>query len=1670
MGMFDSDIRNAETQVELRKKEARENLKVDKGEEVSPDEMEEVGPEHQESTFRFDQNYKTTPEPSSKGYVDTKKPLEYRNDALQQTDGIGNVVKKNLPEGITLEDLGKNPTTGEEIPYYAPSGRPWTDTEKEAIKLTGDDDDSIEGITEADLSDINGYRMKKQSFLKRRAREASVLVSNFITAIPQAVAAISDLAAHGEMILEQQQLQGYGRLTPLDENVASRGQQVLANEQREGFIGTHLVGEMTEAINPVDETYVPDEVSKGNPFVQVFKNPMNGGIHNFAKGLMAVIGQSAGAMITGKIVAGGIMSAMEKPIEVVAKNMVTKGTANTTDDALVKIAQGGYEAEMATAMKTIEKSITPKIANFAGAAVPSFAEATLMGDQAQASFDRRLKDDKVVISAGDYDKGIADYFDERGVKVRFNNEEPDGKSKEIPLEEYDNLKQGVGNSAAAMNMPLLLLDNMLLFGKYIPGVSTVWGKIEQIASKIAPKEISGVMGKYVANKLPYVAKAAEPLLSGAMQANEEKAQPAIEGTSIEYANALMDKQSNDETAKFLHITANEIAKSYTDPESWNSATMAFASTMLGMPVFAVNEKYNPKGSVKNRLFTGRDYMVGGVFEGRQQKREYDSKKEQVAFLNKVASDPNFSRYYTAAVADNYFQRKKEEAKDNGDTHSYETNDNSQFINDAIKFHNAGKLNDFVTHLTNGQNLDTDAIKALFPENETALNNKTPDEIKRDVSTHIENLKSLAKNIGEINESVKASMPGMREETTNTLTSLLAKSKFTDQRIKELSASVQNNMQLSIDLDKFANGNENTSDEKSSNPLDYLGLKDKNGKTVANKFSSDVEAYAKKFPYDTNTIRDANLLVDYINEKKQVVKILDSFNPKSIDQMFKEKHDKEITHLQKIETERNKVDHHEEIRKDIEAKPEVIDLDEEGNPTQEKIERPEVTLDENEVIEESELPSEPASKRVANKTEAKSVLGKIQSAFNKVKLKGDQRLVRHGEKVEAYDRVTNAIKDESKEEIEFKAKKKELNDAETDRLINEAIDNGATEEDVAKIVSDRKEALSKEIETPSTKAGNIVDTFLRNYLLGTNDESLRSKFSPEAYSKIIEVAKKIKQEYSGWTLYPVDMFVHETEAKIGGVTDLIAMNSKGQIKVIDFKTRNTKEYKEGKKHQKQLSAYAIALNNTHGLDVIGTQIVDIPVDYDTEIENIATLTVDGIKDISFIDHDILQSVAGMKMKSFQDTTKGKDNGDDKNAFDQSSAYKNTVKYNPAERNRDLSNQFNFKTGETVTFKISPNNKENSAEKAWIDILLDGKFVGWLQFEGVDEIRKKVFAGENVKATITATQEQGFNLGQISTVSKLPGLKVGSSPKKSTKSIVSNAKGVIIGGLDKETGENTFMEQGYAYVLIPDNIDNPVFYTVKRAMNYQLKDIGTEQSKQVIDFLAETAKVVSGVSKENPFMIVGASLFDMVQAVSNITWESKANKAERSLALKQYENESIKKSKGPVKFDALFIIRDGSANVVRIVSSNGIFMITGGQVYEKIKSGSDFDYIPSNRDASELINEAAQLVRPQIGFGNTKVPRLVVAETKKDMDGNVVEVKGIKNDIDKWEFAETFITTDVRPAVEGGGFYAAPRFNFEIKSETKPAEVAVKKVNEVSVSRAKSIIERMKKLDMIKETGC
>ena len=78
----------------------------------------------------------------------------------------------------------------------------------------------------------------------------------------------------------------------------------------------------------------------------------------------------------------------------------------------------------------------------------------------------------------------------------------------------------------------------------------------------------------------------------------------------------------------------------------------------------------------------------------------------------------------------------------------------------------------------------------------------------------------------------------------------------------------------------------------------------------------------------------------------------------------------------------------------------------------------------------------------------------------------------------------------------------------------------------------------------------------------------------------EVAKKIKQEYSGWTLYPVDMFVHETEAKIGGVTDLIAMNSKGQIKVIDFKTRNTKEYKEGKKHQKQLSAYAIALNNTY----------------------------------------------------------------------------------------------------------------------------------------------------------------------------------------------------------------------------------------------------------------------------------------------------------------------------------------------------------------------------------------------------------------------------------------------------------------------------------------------------------
>lgn len=170
--------------------------------------------------------------------------------------------------------------------------------------------------------------------------------------------------------------------------------------------------------------------------------------------------------------------------------------------------------------------------------------------------------------------------------------------------------------------------------------------------------------------------------------------------------------------------------------------------------------------------------------------------------------------------------------------------------------------------------------------------------------------------------------------------------------------------------------------------------------------------------------------------------------------------------------------------------------------------------------------------------------------------------------------------------------------------------------------------AKDINTPATAAGNILDNAVKAALLGESPD--REGFSEDSYQTVVDAMQDVERFLAskGQKVVNVDVVVYGkikggdgVVRNIAGEIDLLVVDQKGFLYPYDFKTSKkpfdltsymATDPKTGinryNENQEQLTAYSLLLQEMTGNMTAGIGIIPFTIDYSTEGKEVVINTV------------------------------------------------------------------------------------------------------------------------------------------------------------------------------------------------------------------------------------------------------------------------------------------------------------------------------------------------------------------------------------------------------------------------------------------------------------------------------
>lgn len=313
----------------------------------------------------------------------------------------------------------------------------------------------------------------------------------------------------------------------------------------------------------------------------------------------------------------------------------------------------------------------------------------------------------------------------------------------------------MANRIFALNTALLSASNIYTYGRFLSGGYNTGRQAKNLVT-------GSIKDGYKANKniayRGYAKAASVPFV----EMNEEMAQAAIsEVAGQKYASELNDfygakinPDAEEQTLDWMEAIAEGIANTYGNPDRWEEGFLGFITGGLGMPHISMradaNGKKRPKLTIEGELWEG-------IRDANRTRKEASDIADA---LNEGIKGSKFLNYYHGLIRHTKYDNDMEEDLDRGDNFNFKNDEHSQFVNDAIMFDKAGRLQDlydFIDEAGNVTEENVEEIRAQAKKNDgspSVFDNMTDEEVVAHITKQANDARAKLDKYVEISNNLK----------------------------------------------------------------------------------------------------------------------------------------------------------------------------------------------------------------------------------------------------------------------------------------------------------------------------------------------------------------------------------------------------------------------------------------------------------------------------------------------------------------------------------------------------------------------------------------------------------------------------------------------------------------------------------------------------------------------------------------------------------------------------------------------------------------------------------------------------------------------------------------------------------------------------------------------------
>lgn len=352
-------------------------------------------------------------------------------------------------------------------------------------------------------------------------------------------------------------------------------------------------------------------------------------------------------------------------------------------------------------------------------------------------------------------------------KISFNT---DGSQREPSQGELDYIKmlrKQVGNSTFAFNLPVIMTDNLISFGRAMLGNKATNSTLKELADKAifnnTTNTYKAAKKTAIDNLLDKTYGVRQMLTPMIAEGNQEMLQYAVQkGTQDYYTKRYYNPNADD----VISSISKGLYEAYGTQEGWDQGLI---------------------GALSSGIFSNSLKLKTEGLQGFKNPHNDEAINHVIDYLNNLPANSAYNELLKSYIRHSNLSEEQDNAISNNDEHAYGNASSDMFLNYVTSRIKTGKVEDLKNDLESFKKLSADELKQQGIELST-------DELlghKQSVIDYVQSRLDKISKIEKLNDTIEKSFPDAPDNIKDRLIHAAWSIEDSSKRIKELHNSVNN---------------------------------------------------------------------------------------------------------------------------------------------------------------------------------------------------------------------------------------------------------------------------------------------------------------------------------------------------------------------------------------------------------------------------------------------------------------------------------------------------------------------------------------------------------------------------------------------------------------------------------------------------------------------------------------------------------------------------------------------------------------------------------------------------------------------------------------------------------------------------------------------------------------